>query len=83
MSIRAIREEWAVFAHDGDVNIGAVRRVQPDKLLVYIENYGEVTLDKKDVAWASEGKVVLQPNCLSQEVLDAIAHAHDQESGRN
>jgi len=31
----------------------------------------------------AEGKVVLQPDCLSQEVLDAIAHAHDQESGRN
>lgn len=52
MSFNAIREEWAVFAHDGDVNIGAVRRIQPGGLLVYIENYGEVTLDKKDVAWA-------------------------------
>ena len=83
MSFSSIREEWAVFAHDGDVNIGAVRRIKSNGLLVYIENYGEVTLDRKDVARASEGKVVLQPNCLSQEVLDAIAHAHDQESGRS
>lgn len=82
MSFNAIREEWAVFAHDGDVNIGAVRRIQSNGLLVYIENYGEVTLGRRDVAWASEGKVVLQPDCLSKEVLDAIAHAHDQESGR-
>ena len=81
MSSREIREEWAVFAHDGDVSIGAVRRIQSNALLVYIENYGELTLHKKDVAWAGEGKVVLAPDCLSQKVLNAIAHAHDQERG--
>lgn len=82
MSYDAIQEEWAVFARDGDVNIGAVRRVQRDGLLVYIENYGEVTLGRTDVARASEGKVLLKPDCLSEEVLAAIAHAHDQERGR-
>lgn len=82
MNIDAIREEWAVFAHDGEVSIGAVRRIQSDGLLVYIENYGEVKLSEKDVARASEGKVVLQPDCLSREVLDAIGRAHDREAGR-
>lgn len=82
MNTSAIGEEWAVFAHDGEVSIGAVRRIQPEGLLVYIENYGEVKLHKKDVARASEGKVVLQPDCLSRDVLDAIAHAHDREAGR-
>lgn len=82
MSFSAIREEWAVFAHDGEVSIGSVRRVQSNGLLVYIENYGEVVLGKKDIARAGEGKVVLEPDCLSQKVLDAIAHAHDRESGR-
>lgn len=82
MSISAINEDWAAFAHEGDVSIGAVRGIQSDKLLVYIENYGDVTFGKSDVARASEGKVVLQPDCLPREVLDAIAHAHDQEVGR-
>lgn len=80
MSFSAITEDWAVFAHDGDVSIGAVRRIQSNGLLIYIENYGEVTFGKRDVARASEGKVVLRPGCLSGEVLDAIAHAHDRES---
>ncbi|HEY9092767.1 hypothetical protein [Parasphingorhabdus sp.] len=81
MSFRAIMEDWAVFAQDGEVSIGTVRFVQSNRLLAYIENYGEVILDKTDVAWASEGKVVLQPGCLPRKVLDAIAHAHDQELG--
>lgn len=82
MSFGNILEDWAVFAHDGDVSIGAVRRIQSDALIVYIENFGDVTFHKRDVARASEGKVVLQPDCLSREVLDAITHAHDQERGR-
>lgn len=82
MSFNAIAEDWAVFAHDGDVSIGAVRRIRSDRLQVYIENHGDVTFGKKDVAWAGEGKVVLQPNCLSEDILDAIAHAHDRESGK-
>lgn len=82
MSFNAINEDWAVFAHDGDVSIGAVRRISSDKLLVYIENFGDVTFHKSDVARAGEGKVVLRSDCLSRQVLDAIAHAHDQEAGR-
>lgn len=82
MSIDAIGEGSAALAHDGDVNIGAARRIQSNGLLVYIENYGEVTLGRKDVVRASEGKVALQPDRLSQEVLEAIAHAHDQEPER-
>lgn len=83
MSFKSITEDWAVFAHDGEVSIGAVRRIQSDGLLVYIENHGDVALRATDVAWAREGKVVLQPDCLSEEILDAIAHAHDRESGKD
>ncbi|MBX7484097.1 hypothetical protein [Qipengyuania qiaonensis] len=82
MSIKDIEEDWAVFSHDGDVSIGAVRRIRPKGIVAYIENFDDVTFEEKDIARAGEGKVVLQPDCLSREVLDAITHAHDKESGR-
>ena len=82
MSSVNINEDWAVFAHDGDVSIGAVRHIRADTLIVYIKNFGDVTFHKRDVARASDGKVVLQPDCLSREVLNAITHAHDQERER-
>lgn len=80
MSTQEIRRDWLVFDRDGGVGIGAVRRVDPDALLVYIEGYSEITVHASDIASAHDGKVVLRAERLPQEVQDAIRHAHDRET---
>ena len=80
MSTRDIRRDWLVFDRDGGTGIGAVRRVDPDALLVYIEGYSEITVHADDIASAHDGKVVLHLDRLPDEVREAIRHAHDRES---
>lgn len=80
MGIRDIRTDWLVFAEEGHVGVGAVRRVMPDSLLVYIEGYTEIRLHEGDIASAHDGKVILDMEALEPDVREAIQHAHDRES---
>jgi len=59
-----------------------VRDVAPggrDQVVVYIENGGDFVIPVDAVQTVHEAKVILGRSRLDQQVLDAIAHAHDQE----
>ena len=39
-----IREDYVVFVHDGDKQIGAVRHVSHNEIRIYVENAGDFTV---------------------------------------
>jgi len=82
MSLSQIAEEWEVFAAEGTVGIGAVRRVAPKHLTVYIEAYGEVQVSADQIASAHDGKVILKVDTFDPRTQEAIRHAHDREDRR-
>ena len=66
---------------DGNLEeVGAVRLVAPDHLVVYIENAGDFRVDGGVVVGAHDGKVILDPTQLEPALSDAIAQAHASES---
>jgi hypothetical protein len=69
-----------VFLHHNDEEIGAVREVARDHLIIYIENRGDVRIEGSVVKAAHDGKVVLDPNQLDRDLLAAIRAAHQLES---
>lgn len=74
-----ILEDFDVFVHDGDVKIGAIRRVHPDRITVYVENAGDFTVPRSAVMEVVAGKVVLNCGKLDLSLRRAIGHAHDRE----
>lgn len=82
MRLSDIRRDWQVFARDGAVAIGAVRDVSATAIEVYIEAYGDVTLDPDQIASAHDEKVVLDLAALPEDLRDAIKRAHDGEDYR-
>ena len=81
MPTRQADIDFEVFANEGGAAIGAVREIHPDHLIVWIENRGDTRIDAEHVAGAHDGKVLLETDGLPAELLEAIAHAHDAESG--
>ena len=79
MPFSDVRRDWAVFAREGDVAIGAVRAVGPDRLTVYVEGFGDVSVAADQVAAVHDAKVVLYLERMPADVRAAIAHAHDRE----
>ncbi|HUO97839.1 MAG TPA: hypothetical protein VMU01_04190 [Rhizomicrobium sp.] len=74
-----IREEFDVFVHDGDVKVGAIRRVTPREIVVYVENAGDFTVPRSAVREVDDEKVVLDCGKLDMNLRRAIGHAHDAE----
>jgi hypothetical protein len=70
---------YQVFVEDGGEEIGSVRAVRRDHLLVYVENAGDFEVRAEAIRRVGDGKVVLDPARLDAAVRDAIAHAHDRE----
>jgi len=70
-----------VFVAGQEEEVGAVRAIARDHLLVYIENAGEFHIDGPEVLGAHDGKLVLDPAKLSEPLADAIkkAHAHEND----
>jgi hypothetical protein len=68
-----------VFVGEALEEVGAVRQVAHDHLLVYIENSGDFRVDGPCVLSVHDGKVILDPNKLGPELRAAIAHAHEHE----
>jgi len=68
-----------LFLEEGGDEIGAVREVAPDHLVVYIEAAGDFVVPGTWVAAAHDGKVVLDAAKLDPSVLVAAIHAHDDE----
>jgi hypothetical protein len=75
----AILEGYDVFVHDGDVKVGAIRRVSPHDIVVYVENAGDFTVPRSAVREVEAGKVVLDCGRLDIGLRRAIGHAHDAE----
>lgn len=69
-----------VFLEEGGEEIGAVRRVAKDHVVVYIEGAGDFTLTGPEIAAVHDGKVRLDPDKLEPTLLDAAQAAHAQES---
>ncbi len=69
-----------VFLEEGGEEIGAVRKVANDHLVVYVEAAGDFVIPGPWVRAAHNGKVVLDPQKVDPQLLAAAAVAHDDES---
>jgi hypothetical protein len=67
-----IQEGFDVFLHDGDGNVGAVRQVRHDSIVVYVENSGDFEVPMSAVKDAEAEKVILDPAHLPPKMLEAI-----------
>ncbi len=74
-----IREGFDVFVHDGDKAFGAVRRVSPRDIVVYVESAGDFTVPRSAVKEVQAEKVVLDCAKLEHRLRRAIGHAHERE----
>ena len=69
-----------VFLEEGGEEIGAVRKVAPDHLVVYVEAAGDFIVPGGWVRAAHHGKVVLDPQKIENAAfLEAAATAHERE----
>ena len=69
-----------VFVRDSDEEVGAVRHVAKDHLIIYIENSGDFRLDGPEIVSSHDGKLVLDPDKLAPPLAKAIAKAHSKET---
>ena len=69
-----------VFLEEGGEEIGAVRKVERDHLVIYIEAAGDFRVDGPGVRSVHDGKIVLDPAHLDPRLLDAARAAHQQET---
>ncbi|CAN5116084.1 hypothetical protein BH11MYX1_BH11MYX1_30460 [soil metagenome] len=69
-----------VYLEEGGEELGAVRQVASDYIVVYVENFGDHKVDGPAVKSAHDGKVILDRAQLSAELLNAIKNAHSKET---
>lgn len=69
-----------VFLEEGGEEIGAVRRVAKDHVVVYIEGAGDFVIGGPSVRAAHDSKLVLDRSTLPAELLAAAQHAHERET---
>ncbi len=69
-----------IFLEEGGEEIGAVRVVAKDHLVIYIEGGGDFTLNGPEIAAVHDGKVRLDPTKLTPALLAAAQAAHIQET---
>jgi len=60
--------------------VGAVKQVAKDHLIVYIENSGDFRIDGPAVQSAHDGKLILDPAKLEPALAKAIEKAHVNET---
>jgi len=77
-----IREDYAVFVHDGDKQFGAVRHVSPHEIRIYVENAGDFAVPISAVKEVEDDRVVLDCGKLDAKLRTAIGHAHSGEDPR-
>lgn len=70
---------YQTFVSDGGEEFGAVRRVTPKHVIVYVENSGEFEVPIEAVKAVHSKKVVFECGKLDQSLRLAIGHAHDAE----
>jgi hypothetical protein len=71
---------FQVFLRDGGEEIGAVRHVADDHIVVYVEGAHDFIVRGPAVRAAHDGKVVLDPMHVDPALLEAARHAHDSET---
>jgi hypothetical protein len=69
-----------VFLEEGGEEIGAVRVVARDHLVIYIEAAGDFTVTGPEIAAVHDGKVRLDRTKLPELLLAAAQAAHAQET---
>jgi len=69
-----------VFLDGNDEEIGAVRDVKPDHVVVYLENAGDFIVRGPHVKSAHDGKLVLDPRHAEPALLAAARTAHARET---
>lgn len=69
-----------VFLEDGGEEIGAVRKVERDHLVVYVEAAGDFIIHGPEVKAVHHGKVVLEPELVDPRLLEAARAAHENET---
>ncbi len=69
-----------VYLEEGGEEIGAVRKVARDHLVIYVEAAGDFVVPGPGVRAAHNGKVVLEPMHLDPQLLDAARAAHERET---
>jgi hypothetical protein len=68
-----------VFLEEGGEEIGAVRKVERDHLVVYIEAAGDFVIKGPEIRAVHHGKVILAPDKVDTQLLDAARGAHERE----
>jgi hypothetical protein len=71
---------FQVYLEEGGEEIGAVRQVAHDHVVVYIEGAREFTIPGPAVRAAHDGKLVLDPKKVDPALLEAARHAHERET---
>ena len=71
---------YQVYVEEGGEEVGAVREIHRDHLLVYIENAGDFRVGPDSIVRVHDGKVLLNAETLSEDLRVAIQHAHDEEA---
>lgn len=74
-----IQVGFQAFVSDGGEEFGAVRKVLPHELVVYVENAGDFTIPLRAVEAVHSEKVVFSCAKLDRKLRHAIGHAHDRE----
>lgn len=69
-----------VFLDGNDEEIGAVRQVLSDQVIVYVENAGDFIVRGPHVKTAHAGKLVLDPKHVEPALLEAARAAHERET---
>jgi hypothetical protein len=69
-----------VFVGRGLEEVGAIKHVAHDHLVIYIENFGDFRIEGSIVLSAHDGKLVLDPTKLEPDLKKAIKNAHAGET---
>jgi hypothetical protein len=69
-----------VYVGHGEEEVGAIKQIAHDHVVIYIENAGDFRIDGPEVLSAHDGKLVLDPTKLSPQLLEAVAKAHAREN---
>ena len=69
-----------VFFEDGGEEIGAVRKVEKDHLVVYVEGAGDFVIRGPEVKAVHYNKVILSPDLVDPRLLEAARTAHENET---
>lgn len=76
----AVEVGYQVYLQEGGEEIGAVRAVAPDHVIVYVEGAGDFVVPGPAVQSAHDGKLILDPVRITPALLEAARHAHEHET---